>query len=320
MWFVACAGEVQLDSKGELGHDGSADAGTETGQAGESGETADSEEPTGPASVSGLRASVHPQMGSIIELSWTQTGNASIHADYAVSGEPAMQTPVYELGSGEHRLLLLGAPFDVELHWTLYADGAAVEPEALIQTDPPPGDLPRADLITADEAAWDPELRWLVFPLAPRGWGGPDHPWTVMVDRQGRPVWAWESPTDRTTFASQIAFDGRAVLVDYNSWWGAYDGGVNSQVAAVDIEGDEIERFDTPGLIHPFTQLGDGSLVWGASLGSSYDGERLDILEPGGEPRTLWDCNDYARDHGESACGSNALHWDEARQTILFSL
>jgi hypothetical protein len=281
----------------------------------------ETQEETAPlGEISDLQAAIHREVGSIVELTWTQDGAGTVHGEYSFDGGVWLSTPTYDLGAGGQRLLLLGIPYDIDVDWRLVVGGTAVADDATIHTDNPPNDLPEPDDIEGELS--DPEAPWLFLSMAPGGGNNsPDHAWTMILDHKARVVWSHETPTSRTTFAPMPSVDGTEFLVDYNSWWGAFDGGVNSQVARIDIEGNELGFYDTPGLIHPFTQTGDGSIVWGASEGSGGgQGESLDILEPGGRARTLLDCNDYVQGFGESYCGSNALHWDERTGNVLFSL
>src|SRR5678815_4853643 len=102
------------------------------------------------------------------------------------------------------------------------------------------------------------------------------------------------------------SYDGKDILVDYDSFWGSFDGGAASQVARFDIEGTELERYDTPGLAHPFAELPDGSIIWGAIEG--FTGESLQKLDPYGVQTELFDCEGYLDSiHvGSPNCGSNA--------------
>ena len=334
-FLVACApAGVKLDDTAGLvdSEDSGVDSGDsaetadsdsgepDSGDSGDSGETAETGETAGtPAEVSDLNASIHPEIGSIVVLTWTQAGTGAVYAEFSVDDGAWLSTPTYTLGDGAQRLLLLGAPYDHDVTWRLVVDGTAVADDASIHTDDPPRGVPLPDDV--EGALSDPETPYLLLSMAPGGGSGsPDDAWTFILDARARLVWALAAPDSRTTFMPMVAVTGDEILIDHNSWWGAFDGGVASQVARVDIEGSENGRYDTPGLIHPFVQKGDGSIVWGASLGSGRQGESLDILDPDGTHRTLWDCNSYARARNETVCGSNALYWDEETDDVLFSL
>lgn len=92
-------------------------------------------------------------------------------------------------------------------------------------------------------------------------------------------------------------------------------------MARLDIEGNEVGRWSTPGLIHPFTQTGDGSIVWSAAQGgAAYSGEVLQILDPAGSNRTLFDCNAFSHGLKGDDCGANAIFWNPVDGHYLYSL
>ncbi|MBN1334544.1 MAG: aryl-sulfate sulfotransferase [Deltaproteobacteria bacterium] len=269
-----------------------------------------------------VQASVHPVMTSIVVLEWTQEAPGSVQAEYSVDEDSWMRSPVYTMQAGPGRLLLLGIPFDTEVTWRLLTDGQAATQDARIRTGACPSGLPDIDHVTGQADAWDPSIRWFLGSLAPGGGsGGGARPWTFILDRQGRLVWANQTPSGRTTFSPQPSVDGSEILIDYNSWWGSFDGGARSQVARLDIEGTTLGTWDTPGLIHPFTQTGDGSIAWSAAQGGyAYSGEVLALLDPSGASRTLFDCNAFSQGHGGSYCGANTVWWNPENGHFLYSL
>ncbi|MBN1336459.1 MAG: hypothetical protein JXB39_10905, partial [Deltaproteobacteria bacterium] len=285
----------------------------DTGETGaDTGETgADTGEPPEPLDV---EASVHEVMASIIVLTWTQEEPATVQAEYSFDEGIWLATPAYGIGPAEARLLLLGIPFDTSVTWRVLVDGRVATEDAVIRTGDAPGGLPDIDHVEGDPEAWDPTTRWILGSLAP-GSGSPSgaRPWTFLFDRQGRMVWAHRTPTNRTTFSPKLSTNGTEILIDDNSWWGAFDGGAASQVARLDIEGTTLGTYATPGLIHPFTQTGDGFIAWAAAQGgTSYAGEVLAVLDPSGRTTKLFDCNAFSRNHGGASCGANTALWTSA--------
>ncbi len=267
-----------------------------------------------------VEATVHDVMASIVVLAWTLDAPADVQAEYSVDEGVWMHTPAYAYEAGPGRLLLLGIPFDTEVTWRVLVDGRAATDDARIRTGAVPAGLPLIDHVDGDPDAWDPSTRWILGSLAPSGGAGA-RPWTFVLDRQGRMVWAHKTPTGRTTFSPLLSVDGREILVDYNSWWGSFDGGAQSQVARLDIEGTTLGTWDTPGLIHPFTQTGDGSIAWSAAQGGySYSGEVLQVLDTSGHSRTVFDCNAFSRGRGGSYCGANTVWWNPDDGHFLFSI
>ncbi len=165
----------------------------------------------------------------------------------------------------------------------------------------------------------DPDSPYILTSIdQPNDIGTPEGSWVIILDRDGRIVWALETSAFSLTIHPRLSADGDAILMDLNSHFGQFDRGAASQVQRVDITGTVQQSWDTPGLHHPFTQLPDGSIAWGA-WGDEL--ETLEILDPDGTQRTLWTCDDYHAAQGlpDTPCSSNTLSWSEARDSFLFS-
>jgi hypothetical protein len=271
--------------------------------------------------AAGLEARVHDTIGSLVELEWEQLEACSGVVAYRVEDEDWRSSPGRSFAPGAAAQLLLGVPYAsrVQLRLELDCERGSWRSERIeIQTDPLPDGLPHAGLISAVEGAWDPSWSYILTSIDSREDAiRPQDAWTVIVDRAGRTVWARPTEILRTTLAPRVALDGASLLIDHNSFWGIFDGGEASQVVRVDLEGREIERFDTPGLHHPFTELPDGTLAWGAADGMT---ETLELLEPGGEPRSLWSCYGFHQRVGSMLpCSANTLVWSEPRASFLMS-
>jgi hypothetical protein len=288
------------------------DSATETGDSG----TDDSA--TSVATVSDLAAAEHPVISSIVVVTWTQDAGAKVSARYSFdAGATSLETPTWTLGSGDQRILLLGIPYDTDVTWSLVVDGKEIVPATpTFHTGSAPSGLPEVDDVSGDPKAWDPTTRYVLTCYAPQGSGDS---WSVVLDRQGRVVWALPTEANRVSFQTQPSYDGKNILVDYDSFWGAFDGGDASQVVRFDIEGTELDRYDTPGMAHPFAELPDGSIIWGAIEG--FTGESLQKRDPYGVQTELFDCEGYLNSIavGTPNCGSNAISWNESTGTILYS-
>jgi hypothetical protein len=288
--------------------------------AGSDSDSASSDSDSPPPLPDDLEARVHDVMASIIVLSWTQPAPATVQAEYSFDDGVWLTTPSYDVDAGARQLLLLGIPFETEITWRLLVDGVPAAKDATIETGATPSGIPDVDHFSGDDASWDAQTKWVLVSIASNGTPGAS-PWTFIIDRKGRLVWGHKTPTSRTTFCPQVSFDGREILVDYNSWWGAFDGGSHSQVARLDIEDTTLGTYDTPGLIHPFTQTGDGTIVWSAAQGgASYSGEVLAYLDGDGDTRNLFDCNAFSHARGGDNCGANTVFWNPADGHFLYSI
>ena len=272
--------------------------------------------------VSDVSLSIHETISSIVVVSWEQLATASAFVSYGFDDGVWQTSPARDLEPGAHTVLLPGIPYATAVTVRVvndFGDGPLEDDDRSIETGPLPEGAPVPVLEGADPAGWDPAVHYVMGSIDEPGGGLADY-WTFILDRQGRVVWALKSPHFRSTLHAQPSYDGTQLLVDNNTFWAIFDGGAASQVQRLTLDGAQVELHDTPGLHHPFTELDDGSLVWGAIQG--YD-ERLEKMSPEGDITTLWHCSDF---HGsiegvpESAyCASNTLRWNEATDTFLMS-
>ena len=263
------------------------------------------------ASGAAIETSLHDEIGSLVWLRWTQDRAGTTQVRYGVEGEDGLETPSWQLDAGRHEALLLGLPFDAQA-WARVEVDEELDSELSFETGALPDGVPSATVEIADSDAWDPDTRFVLTSTAQQD----GH--ALILDRQGRTVWARETPLQRMTMQPRVSHDGTRLLLDLNSFYGAFDGGLASQVVALTIDGSEQQRWDTPGLHHCFTDLPDGTMAWAAIADNSDD---LMVIEPGGEQRTLWDCGPFQQGLGlEAACLSNGLSWHQDSGHYLLSL
>ncbi len=266
------------------------------------------------AFISSLDARLHDEIESLLWLSWEQAEAGTVHAEHSLDGETWVAGPTTSRDAGSQQQLVTGIPYGMQAQLRVVLDG--VPSDAIeVQTGPLPDGLPTAEVLASDASAWSPALRYALTSSV-----GMDRAqgWTFILDREGRVVWALPSPVGRVTMQPRLARSGDALLIDHNSFYGAYDGGEDSQVVRVGLEGEVQATHPTPGLHHAFTELSDGRIAWGATDGDEHDS--LQILEADGTQTSLWDCADFHESLAVSeACQSNGLSWHESSQRFLFS-
>ncbi len=271
----------------------------------------DSGRHTGERPGSDLRTEPHAEIACLAWARWTQPSTGATRIEFGVEGEDGKTSPTRDLTAGEQETLLAGLPCGVAA-WVRLVVDEVVTDELAIDTEPLPEGVPTGDLLTSTQAAWDPDTRFLLTSTAQQD----GH--ALVLDRQGRVVWARATPLHRITMQPRVNQDGTALLIDLNSFYGAFDGGLASQVVALAIDGSETARWDTPGLHHSFTDLADGSMAWAATEDDSDD---LVVLDPDGERHTLWDCDAFQQGLGlEASCLSNGLSWQAESGRYLLSL
>ncbi len=257
---------------------------------------------------------VHGTVGSLIVVSWEQRAPATVRVDFRVDTE-WRSSPARDLESGTQQELLLGVPYDHDVTFRVLAeqDGEVwAGDEQTAHTDAAPDGVFASSLLTAEDTAWEPTLEYVIAAIS---W---NRGWTLVIDRQARLVWAHQTPQGRTSLYSRPSYDGADILVDHNSYWAIFDDGDASQIERLKIDGTVVATHDTPGLHHPFVELDDGSLVWGAADGYT---ETVEKLTADGVQESLWSCEDFHDELGvTNYCQSNTLFWNEADDTFLFSL
>jgi hypothetical protein len=274
------------------------------------------------AAVEGMSARLHEDFGSLVYVSWEQTTAASVYVEYGFDDE-WYTSPTFSAGPGAYEQILVGIPYGLEVTWRIandFGDGAILfSDDATITTDDLPAGCPDAVTVSGDPALWDSDIGYFFIGMHEPGYWAYEDWWTFLVDREGRVVWARETEDSNVSVHPRIAYDQDAFLIDVNTFWGQLDGGAASEVLRVRIDGTIEHRYAVPGLHHPFTQLADGSVAWGA-LDDRGD-ETIEIVDLDGVQETVFDCADFMDSVNErGACTSNTLSWYEPTDSFVFSL
>lgn len=264
----------------------------------------------------GLSARLDTTIGSLIYVSWTQPSAGTSWVEYRIADEDWRRTPARAFDPGAAEQIVLGAPFAEGVTFRVCNEGGASE-SATIETAPLPEGVPVPEPASGDPSRWDNAAEYVLVSVdedaAERGsW------WTLMLDRAGRVVWALASPTGTVSLYPRLSADGHAVLIDYNTFWTDFLGGLDSQVARTRIDGVVEATYLTPGLHHPYTQLPDDTIVWGALSVSEED---LQSVAPDGTTREIWSCGAWFDSMGfRDGCGSNSIYYDTETEHVWFSL
>ena len=298
---------------------------SDTNDSGDSQDTDDSGTASIPteAAVSDISARIDDDFGTLVIVSWQQEQAAEVWVEYSFDADTWMSSPAQSVEVGAQGALLLGVPYDTAVSFRVVNDfgtGALQTGAESITTDPLPDGLPIPEVLIADPTQWDAESDWLLMSITEySGFAAIYSDWWVFImDREGRVVWARETPSDSTSLHPRISQDGTDILIEHATFWGGgFDFGTNSRVYRMKIDGVITQTYTTPGLHHPFTDTADGSLVWAANNGTN---ETLQMLTPEGEQIELWDCQAHLHSIGTTGdCGSNSIHWDEGSDTFLYS-
>jgi len=267
------------------------------------------------AQVANVAWEVHEEFESLILATWDQQAEATAYVEFSVDEGVWMASPAVQLAIGAADALLLGVPYDTDVTFRVvndFGEGPLASDEVTAHTGLADEDLIVPELLSTDPAGWDPSLQYVLV-------GSSDYRgWTTIVDRQARVVWARQTPGLNATLYSRPSYDGTDLLIDHNTYWAIFDDGDASQVVRMKIDGSELAVYDTPGLHHPFTEIADGSIVWGAADGLT---ETLEKLTPDGVQEQIWACEAFHDAVGvDQYCQSNTVYWHEPDDTFLFSL
>jgi hypothetical protein len=276
-------------------------------------DTADSA--PGLVTVSKLDWRLDEAVESLVHVSWEQDGKGIVHVEYSFEADSWEQTPDRERGAGLQEQVLAGIPFGTDASWRVVPTLGKATDGASIATGPIPAGLPVPTVTVSNPDAWLPEGRFLLLSVnAGGGWEAGTF-WTLLVDRQGRVVWAQAAPDEHWTLFPQVSADGTHILWDEATSWSDFDDGAYSSIHATFLDG-EIERIYAPGLHDAFVELPDGTLAWSSLLHGG--GEALVQKAPGAFDETLlWTCADWP-EMGED-CNSNGLSYSPERDTFLDS-
>lgn len=295
--------------------DGDDDGADDDDTAGQDDDSTGDDDTTGEADpVEGVTWEVHGEIGSLIIVRWQQLSAGATQVEFRIDDD-WLASPTRELDAGPQQELLLGVPYDHDVTFQLSVDTGGegwTSEEQVAHTDAAPQGVFLSSLLTSEPDGWEPTMHYVIAAVA---W---NRGWTVIIDRQARLVWAHQTPWGFTSLYSRPSYDGCDILVDHNSYWSQFDDGEASQIQRMKIDGSVVATYDTPGLHHPFVELDEGSLVWGAADGNR---ETVEKLTPAGNQESIWSCQDFHDALGiQSYCQSNTLFWNEADDTFLFSL
>ncbi len=273
------------------------------------------------AMVADVGWSVHPQIGSLILVTWEQLAPTTAHVEFSVDEGEWLRSPAQMLEEGPQSELLLGIPFGSPFTFRVvndFGEGLLFADEESAETGPLPPGFPATVLTESVPDLCDPDGRYLIGSVNEDtgGWTGGNY-WKWILDRRGRVVWAHLTPNQHWTLYMRVSHDGGDLLWDQQTFWPEWDEGAGSRVHRWKIDGTEVGDYPTPGLHHAFTELDDGTLVWGAA---DWETEQLVKRLPSGLITTIWDCDDFHDQVGsDEVCQSNSLFWNESTDTFLYS-
>lgn len=296
------------------------------------GVDSDSAAPTTPskyAQVSDITVEVHPQIATILEVSWTQDVDADeAWLEFTFEDEGWLQSPPERRAAGRHSEVLLGSPpeTEVQLRIANTIDGVTTYQryDLFGTTGEIPGQLPDPELLIHDPTLAGGE-RWLLGSVDAddAGWyGGPF--WAFILDRQGRYVWYQPVPDNRLALQVQPAWDGGHVVYEGSTWY-VWDDTIQPTVTRTTLDQSRYEAETVEGMGFTLDEIEGGHLLY---VDVTYDEggqEQYALVErdADGGARTIWDCEAWlatALGGDEGDCIPNTIIWNPADDTVLWSM
>ncbi|MFT5685187.1 MAG: hypothetical protein ACI8RZ_006136, partial [Myxococcota bacterium] len=273
-----------------------------------------------PVQTGDIRWAINETVGSILTVTWPQSTSATTWVEFGFDGE-WRTSPPREATAGDASEILLGIPYGSTVTFRIVSetDGETTTSEDITaQNDPLPADVGQPTVLTLDESAVDPDHPYVFGGITPYNNSFYDDWWTVIYDRQGRVVWAIEAPRGFAAMHPRVGVNGDVLLLDRNGFWGSLSTGVEGYIERIKIDGSG-EVLDTPYLRHAYTDLPDGSIVWGAI--NDGTNETLAKRDADGTITELWYCRDYMDENSlGGGCASNTVTWVPETDTFLYSV
>jgi len=278
------------------------------------------------APVSDVSVELHPDVGTVLVVTWTQDEAAdAAWIEYGFEEELWLSTQPVAAGVGEHSLALLGIPQDRTASLQIFNQfGDAVVASAgqwYGTTTMLPAELPQPMLIQWDEALASSE-RWLFASIELQHKDWYEGPWFLFViDRRGRIVWYRETPDNFATMHAKVSRDGTHLIWEETSIYEG-DHGEQSRLrrATLDLTTYD-EEIAAPFLGSTFDETAEGTIL----LDDYTDfPPHTDLVEqhPDGSRTTIWGCMDWAVQYDLAVwgCDPNETLWFPDTDTILWSM
>lgn len=277
------------------------------------------------AAVSGVSASVHDEVATIIVVEWTQDVAAS-SSWIAYTHEGAddwMETPAAPAGAGPQSAVLLGIPSEREVTFEIFSeiDGQIVSsPEQYAaETGALPSNLYTPELrVEPADGIVDAPYMLLSVDVGPGWFYGPFY--VLILDRDGEVVWYRETSDERCSMFPRVARDGDHIIIDAATLY-TFEDGLKDTLTRMTLDGRHQAVTELPNLHYTWDELDDGSFVYGSTF-SSRD-FYLDRIYPDGSIDRIWDCYDWMDDSARDvywACAPNTVTWQPDTDTVLWSM
>ncbi len=273
------------------------------------------------APVSAVTVTVHPEVATILEVTWTQDEDAdAAYLEFTFEDGRWSQSPAEARAAGEHREVILGVPAETDVSVQIVNEigGEQRVSEQLYSgtTGPLPEDLLAPELVSYDPelahpagymlGSVDQSINWYAGPF-----------WLFILDRQARVVWYYLLPDRRCSLFPQVSSDGTHLLYEGSTNY-VFDQTVLSILGRVTLDFSYHEVVEIPELNFSFDEIDGGRVLYNYAEGHVALVER----DADGVEREVWNCSDWIFEHGGSDfhCAANSVIWNPATDTVMWSM
>lgn len=239
--------------------------------------------------VDDLVATLDPDIGQVVHVSWTTDVPTRGHLAFGTDESYGTTTPIEDAASMSHTATMVGLLPLTEYHFAALsevdADTVDTGDDATITTGGLAAEIPDVTLVNP---LTSPDLEPLL--LTSTNSFSRNHSTVFVLDAEGRVVWSWV-PDSGVASVRPMA-DGRGVyLVE-----GIAENGAATTLTIVDFDG-HVRRIPCADCHHDALELGDG---WYAVLrvrfedvnGETVAGDQLIEINADGDVNVIWDAFD----------------------------
>ncbi len=241
-----------------------------------------------------LEAEALEEAPSVVRVRWSTASPVRAQLRFGEDGDLGWETPLEDRPDTEHEALLLGMPFDGEVHFapvSVDQEGERQHPAQRIVTGPAPNGLPTLILEQGDRSP----SAFTVLPVLDEA--QEDEPRAVVVlDDRGRYVWATLLDPGYQALRARLAPGGEGVI--YNAVAADKDSVLEPRVVQVGWDGERRLDLAAPELHHDFALRPEGGFAYLATeaveIGGMVFGSDLIIeLDEDGQTRQAWRLFDH---------------------------
>jgi len=274
---------------------------------------------TGDDFVSDVSITVHPEVSTILVVTWTQRRMADeVWLEFDFEAGNTMTSRAKPGMTGMQRDVALGVPGETMVNVRIVSKLGGVEHASSAHqgmTEAIPARMPVPEVLAYDAALASPDR--FMFGAVEDSDGGCNNQscyyhttfWLYIMDRKGRIVWYYADPASNATSSFQrIARDGEYIWIEKR----AFSGRGQQSVLKMTLDHEYSEEIEVDGLSDCIDVTDDGSLLYDTN--SSFE---LREMSRDGDVRTIWSCREHFGQ--DFQCYSNTINWNPIDDTILLS-